>query len=204
MTFSVAKPFAALAVLDAVAEGHLGLDQPVSSVWPAYGQGGKERHDDATPAGPPGRAPGLSRGGARVEYDDREALVDLLAAAAPVHAPGDGVAEHALTYGHLLDEVLRRATGEPLAERFARIAAAAGWDLHLRVEASDWRGWRPSWSPRAWRTDYLRTRGGARRWAGRRGCSTPEVLNSARFRGTPFPAVALHASALSLASFYDD
>ena len=73
----------------------------------------------------------------RVDYDDREALVALLAAAAPVHAPGDGVAEHALTYGHLLDEVLRRATGEPLVERFARIAAAAGWDLHLRVEAQD-------------------------------------------------------------------
>ncbi len=30
------------------------------------------------------------------------------------------------------------------------------------------------------------------------------MLNSARFRGTPFPAVGLHASALSLARFYDD
>ena len=63
--------------------------------------------------------------------------MDLLAAAAPVHPPGAGVAEHALTYGHLLDEVLRRATGEPLHERFARVAAAAGWDLHLRVADHD-------------------------------------------------------------------
>ena len=30
------------------------------------------------------------------------------------------------------------------------------------------------------------------------------MLNSDRFRGTPFPAVALHATALSLAYFYDD
>ena len=30
------------------------------------------------------------------------------------------------------------------------------------------------------------------------------MLNSDRFRRTPFPAIALHASALSLAHFYDD
>ena len=206
MTFSVAKPFAALAFLDAVAEGHLGLDQPVTSVWPAYGQAGKERttmrHLLAHQAG----LPAFPEEALRVEYDDREALVDLLAAAAPVHAPGAGVAEHALTYGHLLDEVLRRATGEPLVERFARIAAAAGWDLHLRVEAHDLRaGGDPRGAHRAvgGRTTS-RTRGGARRWAGRVGLLDPEVLNSDRFRGTPFPAVALHATALSLAFFYDD
>ena len=72
-----------------------------------------------------------------VGYDDREALVALLADSAPLHPPGEGVAEHALTYGHLLDEVLRRATGEPLADRFARVAGAAGWDLHLQVTDHD-------------------------------------------------------------------
>ena len=30
------------------------------------------------------------------------------------------------------------------------------------------------------------------------------MLNSDRFRGTPFPAVGLHATSLSLAYFYDD
>ena len=65
MTFSVAKPFAALAVLDAVAEGHLGLDQPVASVWPEFGCAGKEAHHRAAPALPPGRTAGLPRGGAR-------------------------------------------------------------------------------------------------------------------------------------------
>ena len=36
------------------------------------------------------------------------------------------------------------------------------------------------------------------------GLLDPSVLNSARFRRTSFPAVALHASALALAHFYDD
>jgi hypothetical protein len=44
-----------------------------------------------------------------------------------VHPPGSGVVEHALTYGHLLDELLCRPTGEPLVERFARVANAAAW-----------------------------------------------------------------------------
>ena len=43
MTFSVAKPFAALAFLDAVRDGAVGLDQPVASVWPEYGTAGNLR-----------------------------------------------------------------------------------------------------------------------------------------------------------------
>jgi CubicO group peptidase (beta-lactamase class C family) len=205
MTFSVAKPFAALAFLDAVAEGHLVLDQPVASVWPEYGAAGKEsttmRHLLSHRAG----LPAFPEAAADIEYDDREALVGLLAAATPVHPPGAGIAEHALTYGHLLDEVLRRATGESLDERFARIAAAAGWDLYLRVRDSD--------LPRVatmveaterWRSDYLEDP----RWGpalGRPvGLLDPGVLNDEGFRRTPFPAVALHATALALATFYDD
>lgn len=102
MTFSVGKTLAAWAFLDAVAEGHLDLDQTVVSVWPAFGQAGKEgttlRHLLAHQAG----LPMFAEEASEVEYDDREALVDLLARQAPIHRPGAGVA------------------GE------------AGWDLHVR------------------------------------------------------------------------
>lgn len=205
MTFSVAKPFAALAFLAAVAEGHVGLDQTVGSVWPDYARSGKEpttmRHLLAHQAG----VPVFPEEALRVEYDDRESLVDLLAAAAPIHPPGAGVAEHALTYGHLLDEVLRRATGEPLADRFARLAGAAGWDLRLRVEDHDLPRVATLVDPDGtWRAGYLEDP----RWGpalGRPpGLLDQDVLNSDRFRRTSFPAVALHASALALATFYDD
>lgn len=205
MTFSVAKPFAALAFLDAVAEGQLRLDQTVASVWPDFGRSGKDsttmRHLLSHQAG----LPLFPEKALQVEYDDRQALVDLLAGAVPIHPPGAGIAEHALTYGHLLDEVLRRATGEPLHERFARIASDAGWDLHLRVADHDLGRVATLVEPtEAWRSGYLEDP----RWGpalGRPpGLLEPEVLNSDRFRRTAFPAVALHATALSLASFYDD
>ncbi|WP_210441233.1 serine hydrolase domain-containing protein [Nocardioides xinjiangensis] len=205
MTYSVAKPFAALTVLDAVSEGAFALDDPVVAWWPEYGAAGKAgttiRHLLLHQAGLPAFGPEADE----VAYDDREALVGLLARATPVHEPGTGVAEHALTYGHLLDEVLRRATGEELAERFGRIAAAAGWDLHLRVADDDLdRVATVEEVLPTWRSDYVRDP----RWGpalGRpRGLLDPQVLNSSRFRRTSFPAIALHASALGLARCYDD
>jgi CubicO group peptidase (beta-lactamase class C family) len=205
MTFSVAKPFAALAALDVVADGRLGLDEPVASVWPAYARAGKEhttlRHVLSHQAG----LPTFPEEAAHIAYDDREALVDLLAGAAPIHPPGAGVAEHALTYGHLLDEIVRRATGEHLAERFARIASENGWDLHLRVAEPDLGRVATLVDPDgAWASGYRADP----RWGpalGRpRGLLEPDVLNSPRFRRTSFPAVALHATAVALAFFYDD
>ncbi len=205
MTYSVAKPFAALTLLDAVADGAVGLDQRVGSVWPAYAQAGKEettiRHLLAHQAGVPAFPPEA----AQVRYDDREALVDLLAAAEPTHRPGEAVAEHALTYGHLLDEVLRRTTGAALEVRFARIAREGGWDLHLSVPEADLHRVALLEEPTGtWRSDYLADP----RWGlalGRPpGLLDLDVLNSDHFRRTPFPAVALHAQALSLAMFYDD
>jgi CubicO group peptidase (beta-lactamase class C family) len=204
MTFSVAKPFVALAFLDAVRAGAVGLDQRVASVWPAFGCAGKEattmRHLLSHQAG----LPVFPEEALKVRYDDREALVDLLAEAPPIHRPGAGVAEHALTYGHLLDEVLRRATGAPLVERFEGIVEQAGWDLHLRVDEHDMRRVATLVDPDGtWKSGYLHDA----RWGpalGRPpGLLEPDVLNSDRFRRTPFPAVALHATALSLAQFYD-
>lgn len=205
MTYSVAKPFAALTVLAAVAEGAMALDDRVADLWPAYAACGKAattvRHVLSHQAGlacfPPAAAD--------LEFDDSEALVDLLAAAEPDHEPGTAVAEHALTYGHLCDAIHRAATGQPLAERFAGLAAAHGWDLHLRLTEADLhrvadvvavgQDWPqvylddPRWGPALGRPP---------------GLLDPEVLNSTRFRTTSFPAIALHASAVGLARFYAD
>lgn len=203
MTYSCAKPLTALTVLTVVAEGALGLDQRVAELWPAYavhGKGGTTvRHVLAHQAG----LPAFPEPAAEVAFDDRDALVGLLADAWPVHEPGTACAEHALTYGHLCDQLVRLATGEELAERFGRIAEAQGWDLHLRVApadlgrvadpvalAPDWPGSYaddPRWGPAMTRPP---------------GLLDPAVLASERWRTTSFPAIGLHASARGLATFY--
>ena len=203
MCYSVAKPFAALTVLTAVADGALALDQPVAEVWPAYGAHGKDRTTVrqvlAHQAGQ-WRFPATD-----LPFDDRAGLADLLADSPPEHEPGAGVGEHALTYGHLCDALVRHATGVDLADRFAALAAACGWDVHLRVAPADLDrvadvvpmepGWAdskltdPQWGPAL---------------APPSGLLDVEVLNSERWRTTSFPAIGLHASARGLARFYDD
>lgn len=204
MTYSVAKPFAALTVLDVIASGDLALETQVAEVWPEYAAHGKQattvRHVLSHAAGLP-RFPDAA---ASVPFDDAEQLTALLADATPDHQPGKAVAEHALTYGHLCAALVQAVTGEDLVERFARIATKHGWDLHLRVPASELgrvadvvplAGWPetysadPRWGPALGRPP---------------GLLDPDVLNSARFRTCSFPAIALHASARGLARFYSD
>lgn len=205
MGYSVAKPMAALAVLSVVAEGRLGLDDRVADVWPDYGRRGKDattvRHVLSHQAG----LPCFPEAAADVEYDDRPALLALLADAEPAFAPGSAVAEHALTYGHLCGALVSGATGEALDARFGALARRFGWDLHLSVPATE-QGRVADVVPvlEDWPRSYLDDP----RWGpaiGRPpGLLDPQVLNSARFRSTPFEAISLHGSAEGVARFQWD
>ncbi len=168
----MAKPFAALTVLTAVADGALGLDQPVAEVWPAYGAHGKDAHDRAARAVP--TRPACRSRDATCRSTTSPASRTCSRLAEPVHEPGTAVAEHALTYGHLCDALVRHATGADLADRFAALAAAHGWDLHLRVPAADLdRVADVVPSTTAWRGLTPTTRAGDRPWRTRPGSSTP-------------------------------
>ena len=144
--------------------------------------------------------PAFPESALEVEYDDRQTLVDLLAEAAPVHPPGAGVAEHALTYGHLLDEVLRRLTR--VTRRAVRPdRGRAGGPAPARQARPDQGGTGAVDADAGTQLQIQHLGAGPDLGAG---LLDPEVLNSPRFRATPFPAVALHATALALARFYDD
>ncbi|MFD3734645.1 serine hydrolase domain-containing protein [Streptomyces sp. NPDC058632] len=113
--------------------GELDLDAPVGHYWPEFKARGKERALVRHLLNHRAGLPLLDR-----PLTPREALdplrgAEAVAAQAPLWEPGTDHGYHALTYGWLLDELVRRVTGgrgagEWIAER---IAAPLGLDFWL-------------------------------------------------------------------------
>ncbi|MFF9909251.1 serine hydrolase domain-containing protein [Streptomyces sp. NPDC013457] len=92
--------------------GLLDLDAPVASYWPEFAAAGKEtlpvRHLLSHRAGLSGLREPLSL----AEFYDWEVTTARLAAMEPWWEPGTRSGYHAMTYGFLIGEVIRRITGE--------------------------------------------------------------------------------------------
>jgi CubicO group peptidase (beta-lactamase class C family) len=96
--------------------GDLGYDLRVAEVWPEFAAHGKERttlrHILMHTAGLPGLPPRTTPG----DLCDWDRMCASLAAAEPWWEPGTKFGYHALTWGFLLGETLRLATGQPVSE----------------------------------------------------------------------------------------
>ena len=112
--WSVTKGVVALAVAMLVERGKLQYDAPIAKHWPEFAANGKERVSlDQTlshTAGLHGLTVPMDRAGlcAWTPY------VNALAVMAPIYEPGTRHVYHALTYGHLAGEPLRRADGRSI------------------------------------------------------------------------------------------
>ncbi|MGE0238049.1 MAG: serine hydrolase domain-containing protein [Parvibaculaceae bacterium] len=203
-TYSTSKPFAALAALTAVAEGALGLDEPIAKYWTDYAAKGKGdttlRHILTHRAG----LPAFPAPAGTLDILDDAGLRACLASAMPETAPGSTVAEHALTYGHLIDGVLRAATGRSLKEMFTEVVRPAleldGWfgvpdaELH-RVAELEFGLASEDFVDKLYPT-YRRV------LAVPKGSVDLSRLNSSPWRQAAFGAINLHSSAAALARFY--
>ncbi|MDN0199164.1 serine hydrolase domain-containing protein [Streptomyces sp. S.PNR 29] len=91
--------------------GLLDFDAPVATYWPEFAEAGKEkvlvRHLLSHRAGLSGLREPHSVG----QLYDWQLTVDRLAAMEPWWEPGTQSGYHALTYGHLVGEVVRRVSG---------------------------------------------------------------------------------------------
>ncbi|WP_326647877.1 MULTISPECIES: serine hydrolase domain-containing protein [unclassified Streptomyces] len=92
--------------------GQLDLDAPVATYWPEFAAAGKEavlvRHLLSHRAG----LSGLREPHTVAELYDWELTTSRLAAAEPWWEPGTRSGYHAMTYGFLVGEVIRRITGQ--------------------------------------------------------------------------------------------
>lgn len=130
--YSVAKGVAHLVGALAVQDGLVDLERPVRDYWPEFAAQGK---DDVTVGTLWSHGAGLvavPEGFTVDELADDAALAARLAPQRPWWRPGAAYGYHAFVIGALVAEVVRRATGAPLAEHYERrVRVPYGVDLHL-------------------------------------------------------------------------
>lgn len=135
--YSVGKGVLSLLVLCLVERGVLDLDAPVSLVWPEFAAEDKQRITLrqllAHRAGLPAVRERLPEG-AMLDWDR---MCTALAAERPWWTPDSAHGYHVNTFGFLIGEVIRRATGRPIAEVLrSTLTGPLGADFHWGLAAA--------------------------------------------------------------------
>ena len=134
VTFSCTKAVTAAAVLLLAERGQVSLDAPVTDWWPEFGAHGKDRttgvhlltHQEGLPA--------FDRPISADEASDPAAMAAQLAGQRPEWEPGTAHGYHAITFGWLAGEIVRRHTGQTVGE-FVRAEIAP--DLFVGIPADE-------------------------------------------------------------------
>ena len=136
--FSTTKTMTALAALVLVDRGELDLDATVARYWPEFAARGKAGIKVRQLLSHTSGVSGWDQPITLEDLYDWDKSTALLAAQAPWWEPGTASGYHALNYGHLIGEVIRRITGQRLGEFFAaHIAGPLGADFHIGLPPSE-------------------------------------------------------------------
>ena len=134
--YSTTKGMTAICAHLQVERGELDLDAPVAQYWPEFAAAGKDAlpvrwllsHQAGLPAP---RVPITAE-----QMYAWDPLVEALAAQEPWWEPGSKHGYHALTYGHLVGELVRRTSGKSLGTFFREnVAEPLGADFHIGLAA---------------------------------------------------------------------
>jgi CubicO group peptidase (beta-lactamase class C family) len=137
--WSTTKTVTSLAALMLVDRGELDVDAPVARYWPEFAANGKQDVLVRQLLGHTSGVSGMEQPVVTEDLYDWEKSTSRYAAQAPWWPPGTASGYHALNYGHLVGEVLRRITGVSLKEFVAtEIAGPLGADFQIGAVEADW------------------------------------------------------------------
>jgi CubicO group peptidase (beta-lactamase class C family) len=130
--YSTTKGVTALAAHRLVDEGKLDLDAPVAKYWPEFAQAGKGGLPVRWLLSHRAGLPAVRKLLPNEALYDWEAMTSALAAEAPWWTPGSAHGYHAVTFGWLVGEVVRRIAGKSLGS-YVRdtFAQPLGLDFHI-------------------------------------------------------------------------
>ena len=207
--YSVGKALVALLALQLIDEGQIGLDDPVAATWPGFAAGGKAdatvRHALCHRAGVPAIREPLTN----EDLWNWDTMVAALAATEAWWEPGTRHAYHTNTYGHLVGELVRRASGDLPGDRLAALAGPLGADVwcglptrqQSRCAQVIWAfgGSTPIVDYTGMSGDELMVNMG---YVNPPGYSSMGVANSVEWRSAQVPSTNTHATATGVARIY--
>src|SRR6202795_1671237 len=114
--FSIVKGAAATLAHMFVERGAFGYDTPLVDLWPEFGAHGKQkvtvRHVLSHTAG----VPAIPLTTTMEELCDWDKMCAAIADSELWWEPGTNIGYHAYTFGYLVGEIVRRATGKPISQ----------------------------------------------------------------------------------------
>ncbi|GAA3810765.1 serine hydrolase domain-containing protein [Sphaerisporangium flaviroseum] len=116
LAYSCTKALTATALLLQAERGLVDLTGPVAEVWPEFAVNGKDKitiehlltHQSGLPA--------MEEEVPVEEFEDMPTIAARIAGQSPIWEPGTAHGYHAITYGFLIGEVIRRVTGKSVGE----------------------------------------------------------------------------------------
>ncbi len=136
--YSTGKGPAAMLALNAVERGELELDAPVAKVWPEFRSSGKEGVTLRMLLSHRAGLPAIRKELQPEDKYDWELMCNMLAREKPFWTPDSAHGYHVNTFGFLVGETLRRATGIPIGELLqARLAGPVDADYYWGVPAAE-------------------------------------------------------------------
>lgn len=202
-TWSAVKPVAGTCLLHLIGLGRLSLDDPVVRLWPELTAGHdgrlRVRHLLSHAAGL-ATVPRPATGRFLLDWNRMAAGLET---AEPDWVPGEGVGEHAFTFGHLVGEMVRRVDGRSLGRYLAEeLSGPLRLDGHVGVGDADLERVADTVGlTEGWWEEQQGPHGSLRRRAFPDGLDE-SLVNSEPWRRGEVPAVNGHATARGLAGFY--
>ena len=205
--YSVGKALVAISLLQLVDAGRIGLDDPISSVWPEFATGGQElatvRHALCHRAGVPAITERLTNDA----LWDWEVMTRAIASTPAWWEPGTRHSYHTNTYGHLVGEITRRVSGVEPGTALRTIAEPLAADLWFGVPVAEQRRCAELlWEQPAMLPDPFALDGDARMammsYFNPPGYCSAGLVNTREWRGAQIPATNGHGTARGVARMY--
>ena len=134
--YSTTKGMTAICAHRLADQGKLDIDAPVARYWPEFAQAGKGDLPVRYLLNHQAGVPAIKAPVPPESLFDWDRMTSELAAQEPWWEPGTKHGYHAITYGFLVGEVVKRITGKSLGTYFREeVAGPLGLDFHIGMDA---------------------------------------------------------------------